>query len=58
MSTVMRAEGSLRLILNACLYVGMPCLEDGKHVRTTVFEEGERRFITLRVGPSATSECC
>ncbi|ORY21251.1 hypothetical protein BCR39DRAFT_508438 [Naematelia encephala] len=47
---VMRAEGVLRLILNVSLYVGMSCLEDGKHVRTTVFEEGEKRFITLRTG--------
>lgn len=45
----MRADGVLRVILNASLYVGMTCLEDGKHVRTTVFEGGERRFITIRV---------
>lgn len=47
---VMRAEGVLRLILNVSLYAGQTCLEDGKHVRTTVFEEGERRFVTFRVG--------
>lgn len=46
---VMRAEGVLRLILNVSLYVGQTCLEDGKHVRTTVFEEGERKFVTFRV---------
>lgn len=46
----MRAEGVLRVILNASLYVGMTCLEDGKHVRTTVFEGKERRHITFRVG--------
>lgn len=46
----MRAEGVLRLILNVSLYAGQTCLEDGKHVRTTVFEEGERRFVTFRVG--------
>ena len=46
---VMRAEGVLRLILNVNLYAGMACLEDGKYVRTTVFEENERRFITFRV---------
>jgi Ran-binding protein 3 len=45
----MRADGVLRLILNVSLYAGMNCLEDGKHVRMTVFEEGERRLITLRV---------
>lgn len=45
----MRAEGVLRLILNVSLYVGMACLEDGKHVRATVFEENEKRFITFRV---------
>ncbi len=45
----MRAEGVLRLILNVSLYAGMACLEDGKYVRTTVFEEKERRFITFRV---------
>lgn len=45
----MRAEGVLRVILNASLYVGMTCLEDGKHVRTTVFEGKERTFITIRV---------
>lgn len=45
----MRAEGVLRLILNVSLYVGMTCMEDGKHVRTTVFEDGERRFVTFRV---------
>ncbi|RSH92418.1 hypothetical protein EHS25_008833 [Saitozyma podzolica] len=28
---VMRAEGVLRLVLNVSLYVGMTCLEDGKH---------------------------
>lgn len=49
---VMRAEGVLRLILNVSLYVGMSCLEDGKHVRLTVFEDGEKRFITLRVSPN------
>lgn len=48
-SAVMRADGVLRLILNVSLYPGMSCLEDGKHVRMTVFEEGERRLITLRV---------
>lgn len=46
---VMRAEGVLRLILNVSLYVGMACLEDGKHVRSTVFEDNEKRFITFRV---------
>lgn len=45
----MRAEGVLRLILNVSLYVGMSCLEDGKHVRMTVFEGKERRLITFRV---------
>lgn len=45
----MRAEGVLRVILNASLYVGMPCLEDGKHVRTTVFEDRERTSLTIRV---------
>jgi Ran-binding protein 3 len=45
----MRAEGVLRLILNVSLYVGMTCLEDGKHVRMTVFEDSERRLITFRV---------
>jgi Ran-binding protein 3 len=48
----MRAEGVLRLVLNVSLYVGMTCLEDGKHVRMTVFEDNERRLITLRVGLS------
>lgn len=52
---VMRAEGVLRLILNVSLYVGMSCLEDGKHVRLTVFEDGERRFVTLRVSPQRAS---
>ncbi|ORX35906.1 hypothetical protein BD324DRAFT_629508 [Kockovaella imperatae] len=47
---VMRAEGVLRLILNVSLYVGMSCLEDGKHVRTTVIEDGERKFLTFRTG--------
>jgi Ran-binding protein 3 len=46
---VMRAEGVLRLILNVSLYVGMSVLEDGKHVRSTVFEEKERRLVTFRV---------
>lgn len=46
---VMRSEGVLRVILNASLYVGMTCLEDGKHVRTTVFEGKDRTFITIRV---------
>lgn len=50
--SVMRAEGVLRLVLNVSLYVGMTCLEDGKHVRMTVFEDNERRLITLRVGLS------
>ena len=45
----MRAEGVLRLILNISLYAGMACLEDGKYVRTTVFEDKERRFITFKV---------
>lgn len=45
----MRAEGVLRLILNVSLYVGMSCLEDGKHVRMTVFEGKQRQFITFRV---------
>jgi hypothetical protein len=45
----MRAEGVLRLILNVSLYVGMTCMEDGKHVRMTVFENGEKRFVTFRV---------
>jgi hypothetical protein len=52
MISVMRAEGVLRLVLNVSLYVGMTCLEDGKHVRMTVFEDNERRLITLRVGLS------
>ena len=47
--SVMRAEGVLRLILNVSLYVGMSCLEDGKHVRLTVFEDGVRRLVTFRV---------
>lgn len=54
---VMRADGVLRLILNVSLYAGMNCLEDGKHVRLTVFEEGERRLVTLRTGnPKAAAE--
>ncbi|WOO84749.1 Brefeldin A resistance protein [Vanrija pseudolonga] len=54
---VMRADGVLRVILNASLYVGMTCLEDGKHVRTTVFEGGERRFITIRTAnPKVAAE--
>ncbi|GFZ51621.1 hypothetical protein JCM24511_09388 [Saitozyma sp. JCM 24511] len=52
---VMRAEGVLRLVLNVSLYVGMTCLEDGKHVRMTVFEDNERRLITLR---KVASELC
>lgn len=48
---VMRAEGVLRLILNVSLYVGMTVLEDGKHVRSTVFEDKERRLVTFRVSP-------
>ncbi|RXK39160.1 hypothetical protein M231_03517 [Tremella mesenterica] len=47
---VMRADGVLRLILNCALYTGMSCLEDGKHVRMTVFDEGQRQFVTLRLG--------
>jgi hypothetical protein len=47
----MRAEGVLRLILNISLYVGMTVLEDGKHVRSTVFEDKERRLVTFRVSP-------
>jgi Ran-binding protein 3 len=46
----MRAEGVLRLILNVSLYVGITCLEDGKHIRMTVFEDGEVKHITFRVG--------
>ncbi|KAL7419089.1 hypothetical protein Q5752_005925 [Cryptotrichosporon argae] len=54
---VMRADGVLRVILNASLYAGMTCLEDGKHVRTTVFEGKARRLVTFRVGnPKAASE--
>ncbi|KAL1407025.1 hypothetical protein Q8F55_006438 [Vanrija albida] len=54
---VMRADGVLRVILNSSLYVGMTCLEDGKHVRTTVFEGGERRFITIRTAnPKVAAE--
>jgi hypothetical protein len=49
LTPVMRAEGVLRLILNVSLYVGMSVLEDGKYVRVTVFEDGEKRFITFRV---------
>jgi len=45
----MRAEGVLRLMLNVSLYVGMTLIEDGKHVRSTVFEDGERRLVTFRV---------
>lgn len=45
----MRAEGVLRLILNVSLFVGQTVLEDGKHVRMTVFEDGERRSVTFRV---------
>ncbi len=52
----MRAEGVLRLILNVSLYAGMACLEDGKYVRTTVFENNERRFITFRVRRDFTPE--
>ena len=47
----MRAEGVLRLMLNISLYVGMTLIEDGKHVRSTVFEDGERRLVTFRVCP-------
>ena len=47
----MRAEGVLRLMLNVSLYVGMTLIEDGKHVRSTVFEDGERRLVTFRVCP-------
>lgn len=53
---VMRSEGVLRVILNASLYVGMTCLEDGKHVRTTVFEGKDRTFITIRVSFASSSE--
>ncbi len=52
---VMRADGVLRVILNTALYVGMSCLEDGKHVRMTIFEAGERRFVTIRVGRRVNS---
>ncbi|EJT46501.1 hypothetical protein A1Q1_04895 [Trichosporon asahii var. asahii CBS 2479] len=52
---VMRSEGVLRVILNASLYVGMTCLEDGKHVRTTVFEGKDRTFITIRVAAELAS---
>lgn len=52
---VMRADGVLRVIMNTALYVGMSCLEDGKHVRMTIFEAGERRFVTVRV--SGEREC-
>ena len=52
----MRAEGVLRLILNVSLYVGMSCLEDGKHVRTTVIEDGERKFLTFRVSVTDSHE--
>jgi hypothetical protein len=47
----MRAEGVLRLMLNVSLYVGMTLIEDGKHVRSTVFEDNERRLVTFRVCP-------
>jgi hypothetical protein len=36
-------------MLNVSLYVGMTLIEDGKHVRSTVFEDGERRLVTFRV---------
>lgn len=49
----MRADGVLRVIMNSALYVGMSCLEDGKHVRMTIFEAGERRFVTIRVSRSS-----
>lgn len=52
----------LRLILNVSLYVGMSCLEDGKHIRSTVFEDGEKRLITISVSmrlpiPGSCVEC-
>lgn len=54
---VIRAEGVLRVILNANMYVGMTCLEDGKHVRTTVFEDGKTLFVTLRTSnPKVAAE--
>ncbi|GMK56915.1 hypothetical protein CspeluHIS016_0307550 [Cutaneotrichosporon spelunceum] len=54
---VMRADGVLRVILNTALYVGMSCLEDGKHVRMTIFEAGERRFVTVRTAsPKVATE--
>ena len=52
LTAVMRAEGVLRLILNVSLYVGITCLEDGKHIRMTVFEDGEVKHITFRVSRS------
>ncbi|TXT04968.1 hypothetical protein VHUM_03788 [Vanrija humicola] len=54
---VMRTDGVLRVILNASLYVGMTVVEDGKHLRTTVFEGTERRFITIRTAnPKVAAE--
>jgi hypothetical protein len=40
-------------MLNVSLYVGMTLIEDGKHVRSTVFEDNERRLVTFRVCPSS-----
>lgn len=45
----MRADGVLRVILNSALYSGMTCLEDGKHVRMSLFEDTELRHLTVRV---------
>jgi len=50
----MRAEGVLRVILNSSLYVGMQCLQDGKHVRTSVFEGKTLRHLTIRVSSNST----
>jgi len=46
---VMRADGVLRLILNVSLYAGMHSEVDQRYVRATVFEDGHKQFITLRM---------
>jgi Ran-binding protein 3 len=52
----MRADGVLRVILNASLYVGMQCLEEGKHIRMSVFEGKDLRHLTIRVSWSWADE--
>lgn len=55
-STVMRADGVLRLILNVALFPGMSCERQDKWVRFSAFEDAQLSHLAVRAGSVKSAE--